>query len=243
MNIISLVLDLIIIAVVAYCAWRGYKGGMIVNICGVVAIIIALCVGNIVAKVYSNEVSSMLETFGTGIVDTAAAESIAYDGTDENGEVSDYYVVLTEEEKEDTYAVGYATLQRVGLSTGLSEKIAAETSKDVVGVNQDMRSMLTEKMCAQIAFFIVFIVVFALVAIIFAAIGNIVNLSFEIPGLEKVNKYIGLAIGIFKGIVVAMIIASALRYFGVILGPEKISNTWIAGWLANSNAIANIFGL
>lgn len=239
MSIISLALDLIIAAIVLFCAWRGFKSGIIVSICGVVAILIAICAGNVVSKVYSGEISGMLKTFGAGIIDTATSEAMEYTG--EDGE--DHYVVLGDKDKEDVEAVSYATLLKVGIADSAAKDIASDTGENATEVNQNMRTVMTENLCAKMAYLIVFVIVFALVAIIFAAVGNVVNLSFSIPGIKITDNIVGAAIGFIKGIMIVLVITCALRYFGIILGASAIHKTVITEWLVNSNIIANILGI
>ena len=57
----SLIIDLILIAIVAFCAWNGYRKGFIMGISGILALIVAFYGAQIVADTYSQEFTSMLK--------------------------------------------------------------------------------------------------------------------------------------------------------------------------------------
>ena len=56
----SNVLDIIIIAVVAVAAWRGYRRGLVMTLCGFLAIFVALAGANIVSNALAGPVSQAI---------------------------------------------------------------------------------------------------------------------------------------------------------------------------------------
>ena len=243
MGTISVLLDLLFVAIVAFCVWRGYKSGIIVSVFAMVALFVALIAANITATVYHSEFDGAISTFAGGIVDTAAADTLKFQGLDEDGNPDDRYAVLTEQEKRDVYTVSFNTLKRIGVCDRLAEQLSTETAAEVNIVGQEMRTTLTGKLSEKTAFSAVFFVVFILIAIVFAAIGNIVNLSFEIPGAQKVNHAVGAGLAAVNGVVIVLFIACVLRYSGIILGRKAVDGTLIVKSLVNSNILANIFGI
>lgn len=243
MNFIKVLIDIIIVAIIAFSIWRGYKGGIIATVCATVALFVSLIAGNVVATVYASEFEGALSTFAGGIVDTAASETLDFKGYDEDGQPDDRYPILTEEEKRDVHTVSLNVLRRVGVSDDVANDIAEETAGEVDTVGLTMRQTITAKLCGKVSFAAVFFVVFLLVVIIFAAIGNIVNLSFTLPGAQRINSIVGAAIGAFNGIIIVLFITCLFRYTGIIIGKEAVGSTAIASWLTDSNALANIFGI
>ena len=55
MSTISLILDIIFVAIIVFCIWRGFKGGIILSVFAMVALFVALIAANITATVYSGE--------------------------------------------------------------------------------------------------------------------------------------------------------------------------------------------
>ena len=243
MNLVKVLIDVILVLIVLLGIWRGYKGGIIATVCTAAALLVSLVAGNIVATVYSGEFEGALETFAGGMIDTAVAETLDFNGFDKDGWPDDRYPILSAEEKTDVYTVSFQTLRRIGVSDGVAEKIAEETAEEIDIVGRDMRIAVTEKLCGQAAFAAAFIIVALLIAIIFAAIGNIINLSFTIPGAQVVNGIIGAAIGCVNSIVIVLFVTCIFRYSGILIGKSVIESTKIASWLMDSNMIANIFGI
>ncbi|MBR7082274.1 MAG: CvpA family protein [Oscillospiraceae bacterium] len=243
MSTVSIILDIIFVAVIAFGIWRGWKGGIILSVFAMVALFIALISANIVASVYSPEAEGAIGTFAGGMIDTAASETLKFKGFDKDGKPDDRYAVLTEEEKRDIYTVSMNTLKRVGVCDDLAEDLAEETAKEASVVGQEMRSILTQKLSKRAAFSMVFFAVFVIVSIIFAAIGSIINLTFELPGAQTVNKIGGAIISVVNAFAIVLFIACIFRYSGIIIGKSAVDGTRIVKILVNSNIIANLFNI
>lgn len=232
----SIILDLAMIAIVAYCAWRGYKIRFIVTLCGVVAMIVCICGANIVSSIYSNEFTGLLEPFVGGMVDGAVSDVIS---DDEEGLV----VILTDAEKEDPAKVGHAALRTLGLSDAAAAAIADEAAQEVDTVGQRLADNLADKVCGVLAFAMVFGIVFILLCIIFAAIGNVLNLSLTIPGYDLADGIAGAVAGFCKGLIFVLFITCMFRYLGLIISEQTIEKTILTEWLINHNMVANIIGV
>ncbi|MGE4484914.1 MAG: CvpA family protein [Oscillospiraceae bacterium] len=233
----NILFDLALVAIAAFTVWRGYKDGLIVTMCGAVAVIICLFGANIVASVYSEEFTGMLEPFVGGMVDNSISDAVAGDNAASQIET------LSNGQKSDVYVVGHAALRQLGIADGAAQRIAEETEQEIDTVGQRMSDNLSEKLSRTLAFVIVFMVVFILLCIILAAIGNVLNLSFAIPGFETANHIGGAALGLVKGIIIVLFITSVCRYLGLLLSEETIQKTLITEWLINHNLIANIIGV
>ena len=83
------VIDIVLLIIIALCTWNGYKRGLIGGIAGILAIIVALLGGSLLASAYSQEVVPALEPFVDGYVDsldnrTAILENLGYADTDKS---------------------------------------------------------------------------------------------------------------------------------------------------------------
>jgi len=232
------IIDLVFIAIVAVCCWSGYRNGIIRGVCGVLAVIISLYGANIIANVYSAEFSGMIQPFGEGLVDGAVSSVL----TDSDSE-DEVVFIVPEEDRDDVYVVCLTALQSIGLSESAAAHIAESVAAETDTVNQDMSGLLAEKLCERIAFAGVVAVAFILLAIIFSVIGNLINLTFEIPGIGIAERIGGAVLGLVKGIIIMYALAVLLRYLGMLL-PDEImeSNKFLTG-IINNNPVANRLGL
>ena len=233
----SIITDLVLVVIVGFCAWRGFKNGIMLSLFGILAMFISLYGANLVATVYYSEFTGMLQPFVGGIVDFSISETVGDD------EESDLMIELTDEEKTDVYAVSYASARNLGISESASKLIAEDVALKINSVGQVMNDNITETLCGRLAFTVIFGVAFTLLIIIFVVIGNIINLSFALPGHKKIDSFTGLALGLLKGIMILLVIACLFRYVGIILLKNTIEDTVLFKWLINTNPIANIVGI
>lgn len=261
------VIDGVLVLIVAFFAWRGYRNGFIRGIFGILAVVIAIYGANLAASAYSSEFTGMLKPFVGGVVDKAVGNVLNTDGstnadsagtgdktpsgsatpsetstTSEPAKTPKPDTVLTGDEKTNVFDVSFAALRDIGLATGASKLIADKVGAEMTSVGQTMSVYLTEKLSDSLAYIAVFAIAFILIAIIFAVIGNIFNLALSIPGLNQADNIIGLILGILKGLLIVLVIAVVIRYFGLV-SSENIEKTTVLSFLLNKNPLANILGI
>jgi len=224
----SLIIDLILIAIVAFCAWNGYRKGFIMGISGILALIVAFYGAQIIADTYSQEFNSMLKPFVNGIVDSAVAK------------VQEENVGAFNEE--DVYGVTYDALGNLGILKSAAQDIAEDIAEKVERTGQTMREEIVGVLCSKIAYILTAVVVFLLILIVFTVITNILNLAFKLPGLEFINELFGALFGFAKGAVIVVAIAWIMRYLGVLVDEDIINKTMLLEWLMDHNLVTKFFG-
>ena len=227
-----LFLDLTVVAVVAFCGWRGYRNGLIRGAFGVVALIAALFIANIAAKAYSGEFTGMLKPFVGGIVETTLAELADED--------SDFISASSKSEYQKN-SIARSVLSQIGLPDVSAERVA-ELAVQSDEPDTSFTDVITEKLCSTLAFVAVFGIGFILLSIIFAVIGNLVGFVFSLPGLKLVDSITGVLFGVCKGVLIVLALATVVRYFGL-LARSTIEETKILQYVVNNNAVANMLGL
>ena len=204
MKWIPTALIIIFIAIPVFCAWRGYKNGIIRGVFGILAIIVALYCGNIIANMYSKDFDGMLSPFIGGMVDTS--ENTVMSKPDEA------VVHISDSEKTDVGAVSYAIIRQMGVAEGAAKALAEEVSEECANVDQAMCDTIGEKLSARFSYIVVFCVAFAMIAILFTVIGNIINISFQIPVLGVAEPILGAVLGAVRGILIMYAVAMFLRW-------------------------------
>ncbi|MBR6521734.1 MAG: CvpA family protein [Oscillospiraceae bacterium] len=224
----SLIIDLILIAIIAFCAWNGYRKGFIMGISGILALIVAFYGAQIIADTYSQEFNSMLKPFVSGIVDSAVAK-VQEDTVDTFDE-------------EDVYGVTYDALGNIGILKSAARDIADEIANKVERTGQTMREEIVSVLSSKIAYILTVVVVFLLILIVFTVIANIINLAFKLPGLEFINELFGALFGFAKGAVIVIAIAWVMRYLGVLVDEDIVNKTVLLEWLMEHNLVTKFFG-
>ena len=227
-----LAIDLAVIAIIAFCVWRGYKNGLIRGVFGVVALIASLLIANIAAKVYSEEFTGMLQPFVGGVVDTTLADIL-------DGNVSYDMDVSKRESKE--FATAYAALRHIGLPEAAAVRVA-EMASQSDDPDASLSDIISDKLSSTLAFVAVFGIGFILLSIVFAVIGNLIGFVFSLPGLRILDIAAGVVFGFFRGLIIVLTLATIVRYFGL-LARETLEETRFLNHIVNNNMIANMLGL
>jgi 3D (Asp-Asp-Asp) domain-containing protein/uncharacterized membrane protein required for colicin V production len=104
--------------------------------------------------------------------------------------------------------------------------MAQETYDAVSGeMGQGFMMNITESICARLSWILVFYIGFALIAIVFFAIGNVLDLSFGLPGIENVNHIVGAVLGCVKGVGIIIVLACIFRYAGLLISAEELERS------------------
>jgi len=229
-------IDIAIIGTVAFCAWRGYKNGLIRGVFGVVSLIVSLLVANIAAQAYADEAKSMLMPFVSGMIESTITEM---------AEVGIEYQALAHDHEFDDadFGTAYTALRQLGLPEAAAVSIA-EKSLEIEEDEEEsyFSDIIASRLTHSLSYVAVFGIAFLLIAIVFAVIGNLVGFVFALPGLRLVDMITGSVLGLVKGIIIVYTVAVIIRYFGLLV-ISTIESTTVLKHIINNNPIANLLGI
>ena len=119
------IIDILLLIIIALCTWSGYKRGLVGGVASLLAIIIALLGGSIVAAAYSHEVVPAFEPFVDGYVDSSSMRKTVLErmGYGES-ELSLEDILAADTSLRHDYA--YETLREVGMYSQRAEEMASE---------------------------------------------------------------------------------------------------------------------
>ena len=225
-------IDFSVIAIIAFCVWRGFVNGLIRGVFGVVTLIAALIMANTIATAYSEEFTGMLKPFVGGIVDTTLVDILG----EEAG-----YNSINRFDREQSYTTSLSALRQIGLPDSSAGRVAEMVSQSD-DFDFSLSEIIAEKLSSALAFIAVYGVAFILLSIIFAVAGNLINFVFSLPGLKLVDRIAGTALGLIKGFIIVLALAVVVRYFGL-LAQDTLEQTSVLSYFVNKNLIANALGL
>ena len=227
----TLLIDLTIIGIIAFCAWRGYRNGLIRGVFGVVTLVASLFLANIAANAYSEEFTGMLQPFVGGVVETAISDVLDDD--------IEYELIEHENDSED-FRTAFNALRHIGLPVPAAIRVAEQAAEDET--EGFLADRVAGKLSSILAYVAVFGVAFVLVAIIFAVIGNLIGFVFSLPGLKLLDIIAGVAFGFAKGLLIVLVLAAVMRYLGL-LALDILEGTTLLNYLVNNNMIADMLGI
>lgn len=250
-------LDLLIIGIIIICAWTGYKKGIIMGMGGIIVIIIAVFGANLLSNTFSYEVIPAMKPFVGGYMEKqvrySVFETLGIELPSEDEE--------EEEESDETAGSIYSTddlladnpevvheacvlsMNKLGI-TGSAAEIMASKAEEHAGVyGVSIPTAIIEVLCEDMAYAAGFILAFLIIAIALTVVGNVLNFSFKIPGLDIVNGVVGAVLGVVTGIMLCAVLAWALKFTGLVIKPETLEGTHFLKWFMEKDILTGFIGL
>ena len=203
---------LLIIAILGFCGWQGWKRGILGGVLAVVFIIVAVYGGNLVANTYSDEFTTMFRPFVSGYLDRVEAEIT------EELVPANMPGLSTEDLIRLEPGAEHVLVEQVFLSLGvhesrvekLADRYHTERSEGL-SVNRSLTNVLVYAFC----FLLVFVVGFLLILIALTVIYNIIPFSFRIPGIRLIDGIGGAVLGVGQGLLLVFMLTWLLGYLGL----------------------------
>jgi len=259
--VIGIIIDIALVVIIITCAFRGFRNGMVRGLCGFLAIVLALIIGNAAADTFSGEFTDALRPFVGGIVDgklqkmlSPNKDEIYVSGeADETDEADDTKTNKTKEnagkdmvdygyDTTTTYGSVMQTLRNLGFLESISDKIATAIDETSTETGYALGDVISTKLSSTLAHIAIFAIAFLLLSIVFAVVGNLLNVVFSLPGLRLLDQIAGTALGLLKGVVIVMFLALVFRYVGIIKA-DMLEETRVLMYFAEHNTIANLLGI
>lgn len=236
------VLSLLFLSILIFCVWSGYKKGLVMGIFSLIAFVVSVYGANLLSQTYSGEVIDALRPFASGfvevnVVDKTVRPAMGIDST--NLSVKDYFVQNPGRETE------FCTLtyNGMGIYESTSEQMADEAVAYAKENNAELIDAVVEVLCRRISYVGGFILAFVMILILLTVIGNIPNISFQIPNHELLNDIGGAVAGLVQGMAFCLIIGWALRFVGLLVSQETLSNTFLVSWFMDRTIFVHLLGI
>ena len=231
-----LVFEVILLVIVLFCAWNGYKKGLVMCIGTLLAIILSLYVGDLMGDTFSTTVRPVLRPFVSGYMDGSEgviSENLTgllgADGADLSiDEALSGHPEIGKELSADSF-------KAIGIYDFAADKMADQALALSDENSIPLSSAIIDVACLRFAYVLIFTLFFLLSIIILTVLGNLFNLSFKIPEKEKLNTIGGAVAGAFTGIILCMLITWALRFCGALLPEETMTRTLITALFLKLN--------
>lgn len=201
------VFDILILAILAFFAWRGAKKGLILGVCSLAGIFVAFFGARLISSAFYLPVSNILEP---GIYQTvlgAEPQSAADPGTSAPptyGSEGDL------EEPAPTYSLEELldSIHEAGLFAGLAGFIDEAVSGNAIQTSPAKTP--AEALASYIAQLIskagLFALSFLVILLVWFLVGHILDLTFHLPILSAVNFAGGLAMGLLKAALLVIVL-------------------------------------
>ena len=213
-------IDIILLLILAYCTWTGYKRGMINTCAGTLAIVVALYAGSLLSSAFSSKIMPAFQPFASGIIESkedAAIADMGYVGTS----VED--IVASAPNAKYIYAT--YVFEETGIHFRRADNMARQVVELSDGQNIGVNEALEQVFCKDVLYIAGTVLTGVLVLILFAVIASLANLTFHVPNAPKVDVIGGTAAGFVKGFVFCVLLCWLLSFCGLIIGREVLTKS------------------
>lgn len=232
-------IEVLLLLIIAFCAWNGYKKGLVMCIGTILAIIISLYIGDLLGDTFAPEVQPVMRPFVSGYMD--GSEGIITEnmnellGTGSSSLSVDDALAQNPEKRTELCVNSY---KNVGIYTSAAKKMADAAISLSERTGSSLSVAIVDIMSLSLSYCLIFILFFLLSIIIITVLGNLFNLSFKIPEKDKLNNIGGAIAGGVTGILICMIIAWVLRFCGAVLPEEDMSRTLLSALFIKMNFLS-----
>ena len=218
-NLTGIVLDVVLVALVALGAWRGARKGLVLTLCGLLAIVVAYAGAIYVSQEFSDGLSAVLQPAVEERLQNTLNKALE-EGAGQGEGSGDSVQSMTVDQILDV--VGDSRLFGIALGS-LREELQQ-------GVNQTASTAITAVSAAvagYVARMILFSVAFLLVLLAWTLLSHILDLACRLPVLHALNKLLGALAGGVQVLVILFAVGWILRVLAVV-PPAAVETSHVA---------------
>ena len=226
------IIELIFIAILVACIWNGFKKGLVMTLGSILIIIISLFFGDLLSDTFSHEAIPVIHPFVSGYMEgdkgsiNEALTEVLGEGVGVGGLSADDAIERAPEKALEFCKLSF---MKMGVYESTAEVMAQQAIEESQQISGSLTESIVNVMCDNLTYFVGFILFFTLCIILLTVLGNITNLSFKIPYIDKLNNIGGVAGGLVTGIMFCLFAAWILKFTGILLPEDEIG------------AVANLF--
>lgn len=232
----NILFDVGVLLILALFIWLGAKRGLVLTLCGLVAVVVALIGASLLSNALAEPVAELVEPMITERIQSTLDESIqSTEFTTESGGVA--------EDADSISLVGVVgQLKESKLFSGFAESFQRAVSEGTAQVVTSAARSVAHYAAVQIAHGILFVLGFVLILIAWFILSHALDLVAKLPGLHSLNKLGGGAIGFLKGCIILFVLAWLLRVCGWRLPEETVEKTYLVRFFLNTNPVSLLTG-
>jgi len=225
---VALVLDLLIIAVVVFFSWRGWKKGLILTLFGLVAVFVALIGANFLATRFEPAAADYLAPrFEAMLTDQFSREleneqkarpEISFDELPVSNLVVDF-------------------LKDVGLFESLAEDFSATVKDTAQKSIESAAGVIAVGLAKLVAKTLLFILFFAGILILWFIVSHLLDLVFKLPVLDTLNSTGGMICGLVKALLIVWIAVLLFQLKSNLITAETLKSSFILRFFIEYNPI------
>lgn len=213
----SILADIIIVAIIGAATFVGVKRGLIQSLAGIVILIAALFGAAWAAKTFSPFVAQWLRP----LLEQSILKRVETQPAATPGEM----------------------LSVFGYSGRTLTEMAESVAEQMRETGQSMVNAVVESVLHSIAYAAVYVIAFlALLILLYLAV-KALDLAAKLPGIRTANGFLGGALGFIKGVLLVFLAVWALQKLQLVITPELTEESFLLPIFVHSSPIGLIASL
>jgi uncharacterized membrane protein required for colicin V production len=229
---LNVVIDLVVILILAFCIWNGYRKGLIMTVLGIVIMIISISGARTIAGVYADRMAESVAPILSWVTDDAVDNALAGEVLHPNATPAETEVWLADRAQ--------TAFESLGVRGTEIEPLIERMLGWVRETEGSLRSGVSHVFLRLISYVLLFIVAYIVLTALLMLLAQLVSSFFQIPPLRLIDTIGGLVAGLLFGGVLLFIVGWALRYAGLLIPPEILERTVFASFFMSSNPFSNM---
>ena len=220
--------DLLLLMILGFTVWQGYRKGFILTLAGVLVLILAAWGAGRFSGNYAGDFEQKLNPLFGWASDEAADEAIRKGGYTSG--VNDDETLLR---------IAAEAFGGMGINGEESGKLAEAAIGDMRENASSLKTSISNTFIHAMCRALLFIFAFAVLALFLTLLAHFVSMLFKIPGLRLIDTIGGLAAGLIYGLFMLSAISWGLRFLGVLIPADFIEGTVLLRFFVNNNLLAS----
>ena len=222
-------IDLLLIAGLALCVWQGFRKGLILTVAGVLVIFLSAFLAGKAAAAYAQPVSEKLYPIMSWVADDAIDE--ASRGKGRINEITDVKEIA---------AIAGRTFEVLGISDSEIGEMIDRVLLSLAETEQTVQETISLTVLYMAVYALLCLFSFILFMVGLTLLIHFLAAVFKLPVLNLIDKIGGSVAGAVFGVLILCAVGWAVRYLGLIAGPELVENTTVLKLFVNHNMLASL---
>ena len=227
----AIIVDIVLVAILLFFLWRGKEKGLILSLCGLLAVLVAVVGADLISDALAPRVAQAMEPrFAAAIEETLGQEledRLAQSDAQVDGVLGDIL----------------SAIQGTSLYQSISDAVHQAVEQGIDEVGETLGAVIAQAIALSVARMLLFFVSFVLLLAVWFLLSHALDLAFRLPVLSTLNGLGGAALGLLKGMVLLFVAGWLLNYFGGIVPPELVKQTRVLKFFMTTNPVTLILGL
>lgn len=206
----AMTIDILIAVILIVTTAMGYRKGLVLTLCGVLAVLVALVGANVISGALAEPVANAIQPALQRSIQRQLETSLAAAGSAALPADLPLNELL-------------GAIQSSGLLHAIGEAFQSAVAQGLAQITGTAAQSLAQYAAVQIARTVLFALSFVAISAVWFVLSRALDLACKLPVLSTLNRWAGAAVGLGKGLVLVLILCWLVA--GRLVTPEDIAGS------------------